>query len=64
MDKKYSVTTFWLVCVQQKSKGTITWVNRWKRISKDYFKTKKQALSYASLNTMYYVKTTFRKEVK
>lgn len=64
MDKKYSVTTFWLSYVKQKSKGTLTWVNRWKRVSKHYFRTKKEALFYASKIAYQWEKKTIKKEVK
>ena len=63
MDKKYSVTTFWLSCVRQNRKGTVTWVNRWRRISKYYFRTKKEAVLFASKNALHWTKTTIRKEV-
>ena len=63
--KKYSVTTYWLMPVHLKMKGMylVKWVNRWKRVSKDYFRTKKEAVAYASRNAMHYVKTTIRREV-
>ena len=64
MKYKYSVTIFWLVCVTQKSKGAISWVYRWKRVSKDYFRTKKEAVLYASKNALHWVKSTIRREVK
>ena len=60
---KYSVTIYWLVCVKQEKKGTITWVNRWKRTSKYYFKTKKEAIRYASANALHWAKSTIRREV-
>ena len=64
MDKKYSVTTFWLSCVKQNRKGTVTWVNRWRRISKYYFRTKKEVVLDASENALHWTKTTIRREVK
>ena len=66
MNKKYSVTTYWLLPVRIKTehKFLFSFVNRWKRVSKDYFRTKKEAVAYASRNAMFYVKTTIRREGK
>lgn len=64
--KKYSVTVYYLLPVEQKVEGTILvkWVHRWKREYKLYFITKKEALKYASGCAMHYVKVTIRREVK
>ena len=63
--KKYSVTTYWLMPVRIETENIylFSFVNRWKRVSKDYFRTKKEAVAYASRNAMHYVKTTIRREV-
>ena len=65
MNKKYSVTTYWLLPVHLKTEDMylVKFTNRWKRISKDYFRNKKEAVAFASRNAMHYVKTTIRREV-
>lgn len=62
MDKKYSVTVYWLVLVFSMKK--LIYVHRWHREFKFYFRTKKEALSYSSSSVGHYVKCTIRREVK
>lgn len=67
MNKKYSVTTFWLVTVEQKTHVNgecvfVKYVRRWKRVGKDYFRTKKEAVKFVSSLALHYVKGTIRRE--
>ena len=68
--KKYSVTVYWLLSVKQFKQnpdGTFTiikYVRRWKRQYKFFFRTKKEALKYASETALHYVKATIRREAE
>ena len=59
---RYSVTIFWLI--YRYSAKTDRCYSRWNSMEKVYFSNKKEALQYASNNTLHYVKATIRKEVK
>lgn len=71
--KKYSVTVYWLLTVKQTKEKfvgdyatfiVVKNVRRWKRQYKFYFRTKKEALKYASECALHYVKATIRREVE
>lgn len=68
--KKYSVTVYWLLTVKQFKQnldGTFTivrYVRCWVRQFKYFFRTKKEALKYASACALHYTKATIRREVR